>query len=513
VVRGRFRDLLAVIARAADAGMGMPDDHALRGAIIAHALALAAGLSAREARDAAFVSLLRFAGCVAESDLAAATVGDEVKMRGGMYGQAHFSEPREMLAYLWRFAGQDGRGLPRQLLTFARILGGMRSMFESPVAHCEVDEQIATRLGLDDGLREALCQAFECWNGAGVPGKLKGEAIRPAARVVVAADEIEAAHRLTGVDGAVAIVKRRTGRALDPRLCEVFAARAAEICAPLQATSLSATFGALALADEPPADDAAIEAACEVLGDVADLKCQYTRGHSRGVAELAVRAAALVRVPSELRATLRRAALLHDVGRVVVTASIWDKAGPLSDAETDRVRLHTLMTERILSAAPVLAEEAELAALAHERLDGRGYHRRLPAVGLTVAARVLAAADVYQALTSARPHRAALPAARAVAVLRDEASAGRLDGETVEAVLAAAGERPAPQPRAPAGLTEREIEVLRLVARGLTNKQVATELRIAVKTAGNHVQSTLGKIGVRTRSAAAMFAMRNGLVS
>jgi HD-GYP domain-containing protein (c-di-GMP phosphodiesterase class II) len=296
-------------------------------------------------------------------------------------------------------------------------------------------------------------------------------------------------------------------------MCRAFVAGAAGICGPLDASSPAGALAALALVDEPIVDAAIIDATCEILADLSDLKCRFTRGHSAHVADLAVRAASLLRVPADARVTLRRAALLHDIGRVGVTAAIWDKAGALTDAETERVRSHTLATERILSNTPLLADAAELAALAHERLDGRGYHRRLPPIAVSVSARVLAAADVYQALRSERPQRAAFAAERATALLREEAQDGRLDGQAVEAVLAAAGERPAVRPQAPAGLTEREVQVLGLLARGLTNRQIATELDIAVKTAGNHVQSTLDKVGVRTRSAAAMFAMRHGLAS
>jgi HD-GYP domain-containing protein (c-di-GMP phosphodiesterase class II) len=508
----RFRDLLALIARAADVGMGQPDDHSLRAALVAHGTAEAGGLTPREVRDAVFLSLLRFSGCTAESHLAAKVFGDEIAFRGAMYGQLNFGEPREVLAFVWKMSGR-GRGLPGRAAAFARTVAQMPGLMEASFAHCEVNDIFADRLGLDQRLRDQLGQVYEAWNGTGVPNKLKGEAIFPAVRVVGVADEVESAHRLAGLDGAVAIARRRAGRVLDPATCQTFIANAETICGPLAAASPAKELAALSLADEPPVDEKTLDALCEILADFTDLKCESTRGHSTGVADLAVRAAALLRLPTEIRTTLRRAALLHDLGRVSVSAAIWDKRGSLTDAESARVQSHTIATERILGDAPMLAAETELASLAHERIDGRGYHRRLPAVGLPVAARVLAAADVYQALRSNRPHRAALSTERAVAVLREEAQAGRLDGQAVEAVLAAAGERPAVRAQAPAGLTEREVEVLRLLARGLTNREIAGELKIAVKTAGNHVQSTLDKIGVRTRSAAAMFAMRHGLAS
>ncbi len=203
---------------------------------------------------------------------------------------------------------------------------------------------------------------------------------------------------------------------------------------------------------------------------------------------------------------------MHDLGRVGISASIWDHEGPLTDAAWESVRLHSHMTERLLARSTLLSPLVDLAGSAHERCAGAGYHRRLPAAVLSRAARLMAAADVLQALRSDRPHRKALAPDRAKAVLRDEVHAGQLCGDAVEAVLAASGETPAARRKTVADLTEREVEVLGLLARGLTNRAIAQELGIAPKTAGNHVQSVLGKIGVSTRAAAAMFAMRYGLL-
>jgi len=177
------------------------------------------------------------------------------------------------------------------------------------------------------------------------------------------------------------------------------------------------------------------------------------------------------------------------------------------------VRMHSYFTERILARLDSLAPACALAALAHERLDGGGYHRRLAAAGVSYGARILAAADVYHAMTEARPHRAALTAEQAATGVRAEAQAGRLDRDAVEAVLAAAGQPADAGKRTyPAGLTDREVEVVRLLARGLTNKEIANALDISVKTAGHHVQHIFEKSGVTTRAAATLFAMQQGLV-
>ncbi|MDP8932191.1 MAG: LuxR C-terminal-related transcriptional regulator [Actinomycetota bacterium] len=166
----------------------------------------------------------------------------------------------------------------------------------------------------------------------------------------------------------------------------------------------------------------------------------------------------------------------------------------------------------MLAPSPFLSRLAPIASFHHERLDGSGYHRGVAAPGLTRAARVLAAADVYQAVTEPRPHRGALPREDAAALLGQEASAGRLDREAVRVVLEAAGE-PVPPMQRPVGLTEREVEVVALVARGLLTKQIARALEISAKTADRHIQHAYRKMGVSTRASAALFAMEHGLVT
>ena len=168
--------------------------------------------------------------------------------------------------------------------------------------------------------------------------------------------------------------------------------------------------------------------------------------------------------------TVGRAGLLQDLGRLGVSNDVWDKPGPLTAAEFERVRLHPYLTERMLTSTPALASLASLAAHHHERLDGSGYPRGLRGDALSSGARILAAADVYRALVEPRPHRPAQSSAEAAVTARAEVKAGRLDGSAVEAVLRAAGHRARRRQTWPAGLTAREVEVLRLVARGLSHR-------------------------------------------
>jgi HD domain/Bacterial regulatory proteins, luxR family len=202
-------------------------------------------------------------------------------------------------------------------------------------------------------------------------------------------------------------------------------------------------------------------------------------GHSAGVAQLASAAAQQCGFPAAEVTAIRRAALLHDVGRVGISARIWQKAAALTPGEWEQVRLHAYHTERVLSRSPFLARLAPIATFHHERLDDTGYHRGVAAPSLSPAACLLAVADAYQTKTEPRPHREALSPAQAADLLGREARAGRLDANCVAAVLEAAGQHPPRLPR-PAGLTEREAEVVGLLARGLQTKQIARALGISV---------------------------------
>jgi HD-GYP domain-containing protein (c-di-GMP phosphodiesterase class II) len=256
--------------------------------------------------------------------------------------------------------------------------------------------------------------------------------------------------------------------------------------------------------------DDRIDDALAVMADFSDLKSRFTRGHSPAVAELAAAAARGMALGAEVERALRRAGLLHDLGRVAISAGIWDKPGPLTDGEREQVRLHSYVGERVLARASGLAPAAELASLAHERVDGSGYHRRLPAAACSISARILAAADVYRALCEERPYRPARSPDQAASELLGMAGAGTLCPDATRAVLAAAGHA-ARRVERPTGLTDREIDVLRLLARGLTNKEIASTLDISTKTAGHHVQHIFEKLGVTTRAGATMAAMQRGI--
>ncbi len=319
-------------------------------------------------------------------------------------------------------------------------------------------------------------------------------------------------YRLRGETSAVQAAQRWSGSAYDPQVAGRFRQDALRLLEALDTLSpwddvLAAEPGAPLRLSEQEFDGALL-----VMADFADLKSPCFTGHSRAVADLAAEAARQCRLPDADTASIWRAGLVHDLGRVGIKNSIWEKPGPLSDGEWEQARLHPYYTERALARSPALSPLGALAAMHHEHLDGSGYPRGLPAAMLPVAARVLAAADRYRTRLEHRPHRPARTPEQAAQELRADVRAGRLDGDAVAAVLAAAGHQPRRRRDWPAGLSTREIEVLRLVARGYSRRQIARLLSISEHTADHHIRHIYDKTGVSTRAGATVFAMEHGLV-
>jgi HD-GYP domain-containing protein (c-di-GMP phosphodiesterase class II) len=256
-----------------------------------------------------------------------------------------------------------------------------------------------------------------------------------------------------------------------------------------------------------------IDRVLRAVADFVDLKSPFLVGHSSGVADLAAAAGQQLALPADDVITIRRAGWLHDIGRVGVSSGIWAQPSPLNAHQWEQVRLHPYYTDRVLGHTPFLARLAEVASAHHERLDGSGYFRGTKAAQLGTASRVLAAADAYHGMTEPRPHREALTPQAAAGQLRGDADSGRLDGAAVEAVLSAAGQPVTRRkPAAIAGLTPREVDILRQVARGLSMRQIARELSIAPKTVDGHIQRIYAKISVSTRAGATLFALSHALV-
>lgn len=469
------------------------------------------GLGEDEARPIYWVTLLRYVGCTASSHESAVLLGGDDILVNRRLSLVDHARPREMGGVLLALAGRD-QPLPQRARSVARVVvRGKQIGAEVERSHCEVARRIAERFGLPREVSDALHQLGERWDGKGPVRGLAGESISAAARFALLAHVAVEADSAGGVDSAVATVRRLAGTMLDPSIAEAFVRSAASHLAsigdgdPWQA-ALAAEPGPPLLVPDERLDDVA-----GGFADVVDLKTPFLHGHSSGVSELAAGAAGAMGLDER---ALRRAGLLHDLGRAGVPSGIWEKPGALSANEWERVRLHAYLSERILSRSAAFAPLAPLAGMHHERLDGSGYHRAARAPSLDVPARVLAAADVYRALVEPRPHRPAFRADSAAAELERMARDGLLDRDAVLAVSATAGQ-PLRRRRGdwPAGLTEREVEVLRLLARGLSKKEIAKRLFVSASTVHTHVVHIYEKAGVSTRASAALFAMEHGLIA
>ncbi len=506
----RLSEVVASIALAADLGLGQPVDHVLRSCVIATRFADALGLS-QEDRDATYwVTLFLTAGCTGASFELSQVFGDDIAFRAGIFDVD--GSTFQVMRYVFGYAG-SGRGPIGKLRVRAGLLASrMTPLEQSFLAHCAVSARLAARLGLGEPVVASLWQTFARWDGKGMPKGLRGKDILLPVQIANIANVVEVRERERGVVASCTLLRRFAGSSFDPALVDAWCDAAAGVVAGIDADSSWDTVVNSAPSARGPLTEEELDAALELLADYADLKSPYFTGHSRGVSSLAVAAGREAGLPDGEITTLRRAALVHDIGRNGVPNSIWDRPGPLSASEMERVRLHAYYTERVLRHAGGLAQLAAVGGAAHERGGGTGYPHGTSAATASLLARFLAAADAYHAMLEDRPHRRALSREHAGSELRRLARTAELDSGATDAVLAAAGHPKRRKPSGPRGLTAREVEVLMLTARGGTAKTVGLALGIAPKTVGNHIERIYMKAGISTRAEAAMFAMQYGLV-
>jgi HD-GYP domain-containing protein (c-di-GMP phosphodiesterase class II) len=503
----RLAELLCPLAAAADSGAGLPPETGARTALIGLELAKRTGLEGASPADAFYAGLLRHLGCSATAHEETRLMGDEQELHVAL-GPVDAASPGQMLK-------GAARGFARKKSVVGRVATVAKFMIQAPTsvgpifaARCEVAGQLARRLSLGEAVVRALDETYERFDGKGLPRRKRG--LSRLASLLAVAETAAMFLKLPGGEAlACRVIAERAGGQFDPQICGAFLDAREQILAEARADSVRAV-----LLEREPQPHRTVEKLRDValvLADFADIKSTFTLGHSRKVAELARAAAAKMGLaPSEIEA-VELAGWLHDLGRVSVSNAIWDKPGKLDAGEWEKVRAHPWFTERVLESAEPWRAIARLAAADHERMDGAGYPRGAPPLNAGMAARLLAAADVYQALREPRPHRPAYDAPVAAQIAVAEASAGRLDRSAVNAVLEVAGHLEV-RASLPRGLTDREHEVLKLLARGLVDKEIAQALGISHRTVHHHNQSIFAKIGVTTRGAAALFAVENNLV-
>jgi HD-GYP domain-containing protein (c-di-GMP phosphodiesterase class II) len=512
--RLRLADLLGGLSIVADLGFGLPPETAMRSCLIGTALARELGVAEDEVADTFYASLLLHVGCTAFAHEAAAAMGDEVRVNSAV-AKTNFADPSNVLKTFIPEATRGMAPLAKVRAAGFIVTRGKNFGRRQETASCEVARETARRLGLPSTLQRALYEIHEWWSGGGAPRGLKGEDIALPARIARVASDAALFDDIGDAELAIDALRRRAGGMLDPSIVQVFIANARPLLA--QANEGDPRERILEVEPEPAVEkrQSELPQLAAAFGDLTDLKTPFTHGHSKDVARLAKSAAEGLRIDTASVSRLHVAALLHDLGRVGISNAIWEKPGLLTAAEWEQVRMHPYHSERILATSRALEPIASIAGMHHERLDGSGYHRGCRARDIPAACRVLAAADAFQAMTQRRPYREALTPEQAGAELARDSRAGRLDSDVVAAVLDAAGQRQSSPRRdlRPAGLSEREIEVLRLVAEGCSNPEIAKRLYISRRTAEHHVQHVYSKIGVSSRAAAALFALEHDLLA
>ena len=508
--RVRLAELVAALSLGIDLGFGQPMEHVLRQCMIALRLAECVGLGEEERSIVYYTALLVNVGCHSDAHEQAKWFGDDIAMKSGKYDY-ELGSMSGVLAML-RMIGSGNPPLHRFRVGVEFAVSGRHDLDGMIAQHAALARRLAEELGLSIGVQEAVGATYEQWDGKGWPGDLTGDEIPMASRLAQIGEFVEVAHRIGGTGAAVALAEKRAGSQFDPALAAALCGNAGMILEDLDAgQTWDAVIGA-----EPALgvllSEAEFDRALLAIADFVDLKSPYTLGHARAVSILAAEAGTKLGLSGEEVHILRQAGLANGLGRLGVSNAIWDKRGPLGAGEWERVRMHPYLTERMLHQSTALAPLGAIAVQHRERLDGSGYPRGLSGGAISIPARVLGAADAYQSMCEPRPHREALPPEIAAKELRSEVKTGRMDGDVVEAVLGAAGHRVVRRREGPAGLTAREVDVLRLVSRGLSNKEVASHLVISPKTARNHIEHIYSKIGVSNRTGASLFAMQHGLI-
>jgi HD-GYP domain-containing protein (c-di-GMP phosphodiesterase class II) len=428
----RLSELLSGLSHALDMTEGQPGGHSERSCVIGMHLAAALGFDDETRSSLFYALLLKDAGCSSNAAKVAALFGaDDADVKSARR-LTDTSSTREALWHLVRSAAPG-----RSPLTKARHVGaalrsgreGARSLVE---LRCERGAAVARAIGLDEVAARAIHDLDEHWDGSGYPsGTATGE-ISLAGRVLCLAQSVEVFWRRGGPEAACDIARQRRGTWFDPQLVDALLALEHDerFWRSLEHPEVAAL--------EPPdrvliADEERLDRVAEAFASVVDAKSPYTARHSAGVAEISVSLATLLGFQPDARANLRRAGLLHDIGKLGVSSRILDKPGSLTRREWEVLRCHPRWSMEILSRVRALVELARIAGAHHERLDGSGYFAGLTARELDMPSRILAVADVAEALSAERPYRPALGCEEVLVIMRRDAGR-RLDADALAAL-------------------------------------------------------------------------------
>jgi HD-GYP domain-containing protein (c-di-GMP phosphodiesterase class II) len=478
-------DAVKALAFIGDLSMGQPTDHSVRTAWLAFQLARALDFDASDCDTVREASLLRWSGCTANASGFADTFGDDIASREAMLAQR-----------------------PNWAELLARQGGAAVAITPLAQVHCEVSGEVARMLSLSEQTHATLRHIFEAWDGSGFPDRLRAREVPQAVFVISLASDLEVFSRVYGIESALQLIGQRANAYYPVAFVASATAQAAQWLHALDRVEPAEVDALLAT---PPLQRMTPP---ELIADIIDLKLPWMTGYSRQVAVTAAQCCARLTSDHDRTNLVYRAGLIHGIGRAAVPNAIWNEPGQLPASAWEKVRLVPYWTSRAGKQTGTLKEAAELASYAYERLDETGYFRSSGSVALSLEARILAASVASVALRAPRPWRAALSSSEAAALLREQAAKGRFDADVVDALLASEG---SPLPRASRAqpkvrLTPREVDVLRLISRGASNKDAAKELALSPSTVRTHIESLFRKLECSTRAAATLKASSMGVL-
>ena len=504
----RLAEILGALSLATDLSAGQPTESAIGATILSVRMARAMGLVEEDLSDTYYACITRFIGCTSTaSDVAAITLGDELSANLALT----MSDPtspesvREFMSLY--FAPQQSEPDREQVIEM--LIGVLPDLPYYALPHCEQAIALSKRLPVPENVPVILGQMESRWDGLN-PTRKGGEELPVVSRIIEFAVVAELHRRAGGLISMLEIAKHRSGGQFDPLVCEAFVKNASDLLVGFGSHSLWELYLDCEPVSVNSVGTAQLQNIAEAFADFTDNKSGWLLGHSRQVAGLAYRGSEIMEFDHEACKQSFLASLLHDIGRSAIPNGIWDNPEALSTMEMRQVQTHCMHTENILSLSMVFESLREMSCSSQERCDGSGYHRRL--ILHDDQCGLIAVANMYDALTHDRPWRDAMPDGEAAEIVLEEVSAGRLPRDPARAILDAAGHGKRVTDRVyPDGLTQREADVLKHLARGLSNKEIASRLSIALKTTDNHIQNLYEKIGKSSRTAAAMYALEQGI--
>jgi putative nucleotidyltransferase with HDIG domain len=409
----RMSDLISALSFALDLTEGQPMGHSIKTCILAMRMAEILGLSLEQRSDLYYATLVKDAGCSSNAArMFEIFGGDERRAKREVKTQDSSQVTIEGLEYLMRNVMPGKSRLERVVALASIAINRKKVTSELFQLRCERGEQIAARIGLSKRTSEAIYNLDEHWDGNGFPHGLRGDDIPLLSRIINVCQTLEVFVALNGPHDAFQVMRERSGAWFDPEIVQACLQMEKEEA--LWHTLESESFRETAIKSEPLgvvmyADEARIDSVCEAFAEVIDIKSPFTHTHSTRVSSIAMKIAEALGMNARDLTLIRRASLLHDIGKLSVPNSVLDKPGKLTAQEWETVRLHPYYTQRILERIEGFKHLAFIASTHHEKLDGSGYYRNLRATQLPLSSRAITVADIFEAMAAKRPYREPMP--------------------------------------------------------------------------------------------------------